>query len=142
MENNLFVVFRLGEEEYAVSAAQVKEIDRMNEIKINIVPAVPDYIEGIINLRGDVVPVINPQKKFGIEAVHTGKKQRIVILNMRSYLMGMLVDSVSGSISLSESDLLPPTEAMLEKTPYVSAVARKDNRMMFILDIDKVSEPQ
>ncbi len=141
MENDLFVVFRLGSEEYAVNAACVKEIDRMNEINISIVPAVPEYIEGIINLRGDVVPVIDPKKKFGLETVYAGKKQRLVILNMRNYYLGMLVDSVSGSVSLSEGELLPPTEAMRVQTPYVSAIARKEDRMMFILDVAKVAEP-
>lgn len=141
MENDLFVVFRLGEEEYAVNAASVKEIDRMNEITISIVPAVPPFIEGIINLRGDVVPVIDPKKKFGLPTVYTGKKQRIVILNMGSYLLGILVDSVSGAVTVSEEELLPPTEEMAEKTPYVSAIAKKADRMIFILDTVKVAEP-
>jgi len=141
MENDLFVVFRLGEEEYAVNTAFVKEIDRMNEININIVPAVPPYIEGIVNLRGDVVPVIDPKKKFGLEQSVEGKKQRIIILNMQQYLLGILVDSVSNSVCLSESDLLPPTDDMLKETPYIKAIARTEDRMMFILDVNVLSEP-
>ncbi len=141
MGNDLFVVFKLGKEEYAVHAAYVKEIDRMNEISINIVPTVPKYIEGIINLRGDVVPVIDPKKKFGLETSYTGKKQRIMILNVHNYLLGMLVDSVSGAVSILEEERLPPTEEMLAETPYISAIAQKEDRMMFVLDVIKVSEP-
>lgn len=140
MKNDLFVVFQLGEEEYAVHAACVKEIDRMDEISINVVPTVPNYIEGIINLRGDVVPVIDPKKKFGLEMTHAGKKQRIIILNMQNYLLGMLVDSVAGAVNFSDDEMLPPTEEMVEETPYVSAIARKEDRMVFILDIDRISE--
>lgn len=141
MPYELYVIFQLGDEKYAVSTSAVKEIDRTNEISINIVPTVPSYIEGIINLRGDVVPVLDPKKKFGLDSARPGKKQRIIILMQKTYLLGMLVDSVCGTVSISEEELYPPTDEMLEETPYIRAIAKKEDQVIFILDIQKLADP-
>lgn len=141
MQNDLYVVFTLGCEKYAVNASAVKEIDQTNELSINIVPMVPAYVEGIINLRGDVVPVLDPKKKFGLESVAVRKKQRIIILTLKTYLLGMLVDSVFGAINILEDEICHPTDEMREETPYIRSIARKDEQIIFILDIQKLAEP-
>lgn len=139
MRGNQIIVFRLGEEEYAIESLDVMEIDRMKEIRISIVPKVPAYIEGIINLRGDIIPVIDLKKKFGINGPDPGRKQRLIIVRASGSMVGLLVDSVSGVENTSNLELLPPTDEMLLDVSYISAIAREDDRMIFILDVTAVA---
>lgn len=141
MQEGQIIVFKIGNEEYAIHSLSVIEIDRMKEIKINIVPKVPAYIEGIINLRGDVVPVMDMRKKFGLlDKYAGGRAQRIIILRTgNNAMIGILVDSVSGVEYLEDYDLLPPTDEMSIDTAYISSIAIREDRIIFLLNIDNVA---
>lgn len=138
MSEKQYVVFNLQNEEYAIEIKRVHEVNRLKEIKITKVPKVPYFIEGIINLRGDVIPIVNLRKKFNLENRKINKETRIVIVAVNSKMAGLLVDSVSHVISIYEDEiLLPPDEVKLNYN-YITGVAKRGKKVIFILDINKI----
>ncbi|MDW7973584.1 MAG: chemotaxis protein CheW, partial [Thermodesulfovibrio sp.] len=101
-----FVTFTLGEEEYAVDILKVQEINRMKEI--TRVPNAPYYVEGVINLRGKVIPVVSLRKKFGLPEATDPAKQRIMIMDIQGVTIGLIVDSVSEVLRISTNIVEPP----------------------------------
>lgn len=138
MNDNQYVVFSLKDEEYAIDIMKIHEIDRLKEIKITPIPRVPNYIEGIINLRGEVVPIINLRKKLGLEEKSIDKQSRIVIIRVENTVIGILVDSVNHVVCFEEQELLNPPEEVKNNCEYIVKVGIKDNRLIFILDIDSI----
>ncbi|RKD22194.1 purine-binding chemotaxis protein CheW [Caminicella sporogenes DSM 14501] len=138
MAENQYVVFSLCGEEYAIDILKVNEINRLKEIKITKIPKTPDYIDGIINLRGDVVPILNLRKKFHMEHRDIDKETRIVIVKIGSKIIGLLVDSVSHVLTLEEKEISPPPEEIKISSQYIIGVGKKGSRMIFILDIEKL----
>ncbi|WIF95813.1 chemotaxis protein CheW [Caminicella sporogenes] len=138
MAENQYVVFSLCGEEYAIDILKVNEINRLKEIKITKIPKTPDYIDGIINLRGDVVPILNLRKKFHMKHRDIDKETRIVIVKIDSKIIGLLVDSVSHVLTLEEKEISPPPEEIKISSQYIVGVGKKGSRMIFILDIEKL----
>lgn len=138
MTENQYVVFSLGNEEYGLNILKVSEINRLKELYITRVPKTPKHIEGIINLRGDVVPVVNLRKKFGIEPKESNKETRIVVVKIDSKNIGLLVDSVSHAIIFESEELSSPPEEIIIDSSYIMGVGKREKRMVFLLDIYKV----
>ncbi|WP_432403414.1 chemotaxis protein CheW [Wukongibacter sp. M2B1] len=138
MTEKQYVVFSLGSEEYGLNILKVSEINRLKELEITKVPKTPEHIEGIINLRGDVVPVVNLRKRFNIEAKELDKQTRIVVVKIDSKNIGFLVDSISHVIAFDEEEFSPPPAEITIDSNYITGVGKKDTRMVFLLDIDKL----
>ncbi|SHK04279.1 chemotaxis protein CheW [Paramaledivibacter caminithermalis] len=138
MTKNQYVVFSLGEEEYGINILAVSEINRLKEIEITKVPKAPEYIEGIINLRGDVVPVVNLRKKFNIGMKDLDKETRIIVVKINFQNVGILVDKVGHVAVFEEHELSAPPEEIVIDSNYIAGVGKKDEGMVFLLDIDKV----
>ena len=138
MEENQFVVFKLKDEEYAIDIIKTHEVNRLKEITITKVPKLPDFIEGIINLRGDVVPIVNLRKKFSLPSKIIDKKTRIVIVKVDNKFIGLLVDSVSNVLSFQEVEISPPPDEVKMNCEYILGLGKKENRIVFLLDIDKI----
>ncbi len=138
MQDYLQVVsFTLGAEEYAIEITKVKEIILVEGI--TRVPQLPAYIEGIINLRGMVIPVVDLRKRFGIGKGTFDEHTRIVVTRLGSTIVGMIVDAVSRVMRIPKADIQPPplTIACLAGE-YLVGVARLGERMQLLLDIEKV----
>lgn len=133
-----YIVFKIEAEEYAVDILKVKEVNRLKEISITKIANTPDYIVGIINLRGEIVPVLNLRRKFSLSAIEISKQARIIVVHTEDKLVGLLVDSVSKVVFLSESEISPPPDEVVYGIEFVIGVGKKDNRMFFILDADRV----
>ncbi|MCX8068918.1 MAG: chemotaxis protein CheW, partial [Thermodesulfovibrionales bacterium] len=103
------VTLTLGSEEYAVDILKVQEINRMKEI--TRVPNSPPYVEGVINLRGKVIPVVNLRSKFGLYEKENDEKTRIMIMDIQGITMGIVVDSVSEVLRIP-SNIVEPTPPM------------------------------
>src|SRR5271157_2845300 len=99
------VTFNLGSEEYAVAILKVQEINRMKEI--TRVPNSPPYVEGVINLRGKVIPVVNIRRKFGFAERENDEHTRIMIMDVQGITMGLVVDSVSEVLRIPSSTVEP-----------------------------------
>lgn len=131
-----FVTFRLGKEEYAVDILKVQEINRI--VDITTVPNSPEYIEGVINLRGKVIPVINLRKRFGLDSKGPDKHARIIVIDV-GIVTGIIVDSVSEVLRIS-SDTIDPPPLMTGSisSEYIRGVGKLNDRLLILIDIDRL----
>ncbi|HOT76945.1 MAG TPA: chemotaxis protein CheW [Candidatus Wallbacteria bacterium] len=137
LKQQQLVSFRLGVEEYGVSIMKVQEIIRMQEI--TKVPQMPDFIEGIINLRGNVIPIIDLRKRFGLSCAEKTIDSRIVVVSVRERIVGIIVDGVSEVLRLSEEQIEPPPPAVSTAgREYIKGVGKLEKRLLILLDIDKI----
>lgn len=107
------IVFSLNQELYALSVLVVKEIVKSTEL--NPIPGSEEYFEGVMNLRGSVVPVINLEKRFNLQVEHVAEKQHIIILDINGTLFGMLVDDVSEVLTVAPETIQPVSETLAKK---------------------------
>ena len=134
-----FVTFTLNDEEYAVDILSVQEINRITEI--TKVPNSPDYVEGVINLRGKVIPVINLRSKFGFEAKATDDDSRIIIMEIQGIVNGVIVDSVSEVLRIPASAMeAAPAVASDTISQYIKGLAKLENRLVILVEIDNLVE--
>lgn len=131
------VTFTLGNEEYAVNILNVQEINRITEI--TQVPNSPDYVEGVINLRGKVIPVINLRKKFHFEDKPTDDTSRIIIMEIQGITNGLIVDSVSEVLRIPANSVepAPPMSAELQ-SQFIKGIAKLENRLIILIDLDNL----
>jgi len=135
-----FVTFRLGDGEYGVPIAKIQEIDRAS--KMTRVPRTAEYVDGITNLRGEVVPVINARKRFNLPQKEADERSRVIIMELSGVKTGLLVDSVREVLNLASKDIAPPP-ASLSTTidrQYISGIGKVDGdkRMIVLLDVEKI----
>lgn len=131
------VSFNLANEEYAIEITKIKEIILVEGI--TKVPQMPIYIEGIINLRGNVIPVLDLRKRFGMKNAEIGDETRIVVSRMAEKIIGLIVDSVSQVMKIPKDDIQPPPDTIAGLAgEYLTGVGKVDERMIMMLDIDKV----
>lgn len=136
-----FLTFQLGEEIFAVNVAQVREI--LDLIQITRVPQMPEYMLGVINLRGSVVPVIDLRRKFGLEAVEQTRDSCVIVLEValddELVVVGALADAVLEVLELDDHQIEPPPRlGMKLKTDFIRGMGRKDERFLILLDIDRI----
>jgi len=134
-----FVTFTLNDEEYAVDILSVQEINRITEI--TKVPNSPDYVEGVINLRGKVIPVINLRSKFGFEEKSTDDNSRIIIMEIQGIINGIIVDSVSEVLRIPASSIeAAPSVASDTISQFIKGLAKLDNRLIILVEINNLVE--
>ncbi len=140
MEKEQHVVgFRIGRETFGVPISTVREIVRVP--KITAVPNAPDYVEGVINLRGKIVSVIDLRKRFGERDIQPSKKNRILVVDMADRVVGLIVNSASEVLKIPPSDIEPPQAVFPEgDMSYVTGVGKLKDRLIILLDLVKVLE--
>lgn len=135
-----FVVCLIGSEEFAVDVLSVQEIDRMAEI--TRVPKAPPHVEGVINLRGRIIPVLNLRRRFGLPDIERTGRSRIVVVSVRQRVVGLAVDSVEEVLRIPRSAIEPPpavgTAAGAE---YTQGVACVHDRLLIVLDLPRLLMP-
>lgn len=132
------VIFQLGEEEFGLDIMQVEEIIRIPDI--TRIPHSPDYVKGVINLRGKIITVVNLDTRFGMEQKVHDDNSRIIVAEVDENVVGIVVDSVSEVLRLPLSTLEPVPEMISGKinTNYLKSVGKLEDRMLILLDITKV----
>ncbi len=131
------VSFKIGSEEFGVDILKVQEINRM--VEITKVPQAPSYVEGVINLRGRVIPIVDLRKRFNLEVKDHDKNTRIVVVDIGGNIIGMVVDSVSEVLRLPADTIEPPPEiATGINSDYIKGVAKLEDRLLIFLDLSKV----
>ena len=132
------VVFRLRDGSYALDIQVVREINRM--IDMTAIPKTSDYVKGIINLRGEIVPVVDIGLRFGIGATEKTKDTRIVVVESKGHTLGLVVDEVSEVLRLSEEEIDPATNVTLTgiNVDYVIGVGKVGERLILILAPEKL----
>ena len=132
------VIFKLGREEYGVSILQVQEIKRITEI--TRVPHTPDYIKGVINLRGSVLPVIDLKNRLNLPQQGSTEDMRIIIVKVKDISVGMIVDAVSEVMTINEKDIdSPDVVAGSVSANYLSGVGKLENRLLILLNLDEIT---
>ncbi|MHC1698293.1 MAG: chemotaxis protein CheW [Geobacteraceae bacterium] len=132
------VSFNLDREEYGVYVLKVREIIRITNV--TRVPNTPYYVEGVINLRGKVIPIISLRKKFSLPEVENDKQTRIIVMDVDGDLMGFIVDSVSEVIRITSSEIQPPPIVVNGGVgqEYLSGVINRSDRLLVLLDLERV----
>jgi len=132
------VVFKLGREEYGVSILQVQEIKRITEI--TRVPHTPEYIKGVINLRGSVLPVIDLKKRLNLPPQVATEDARIIIVKVKEISVGMMVDAVSEVMTINQQDIdYPDAVSGSISANYLSGVGKLDNRLLILLNLETIT---
>ena len=135
------VAFKLEEEEFAVNIHQVKEVIKMPQV--TPLPHAAHYIEGIINLRGEVIPVICLRKRFQLPVEDGREQARIIIIDINENSVGLIVDSVTEVLRVSsEAIQLPPSTRAGVRTDLIESVGKLDERLLIILDLTKILSSQ
>lgn len=131
------VTFHVEEEEFGVNILDVREINRMMEI--TRVPHAPDFVEGVINLRGQVIPVVDLRKRFGLPSVERTKEARIVVVELGDKVVGFLVDSVSEVLRVTHARVEPPPPIVGGiESEYIQGVVKLEDRLLILLDLQRL----
>jgi len=131
------VTFRLGNEEFSVDILKVQEIIR--DMELTRVPRAPDFVEGVINLRGRVIPVIDLRKRFGFESCEKTTETRIIVIDVNERTVGLRVDGVSEVLRLP-ADTVEPAPSLVtgSGSDYISGVGKVEERLIILLDVGKL----
>lgn len=131
------VTFSIGEEEFGVNILQVQEIIRTMEI--TKVPRAPDFVEGVINLRGKVIPIVDMRSRFGLESKEHDKYTRIIVIETDMIIVGFVVDSVSEVLRIPAHSVQPPPPVLAGMdSEYIDGVGKLDDRLLILLDLDSL----
>jgi len=131
------VIFKLGNEEYGVDIMQVKEIIRTTTI--TKIPQVPSFVEGIISLRGEILPIIDMRKKFGLPETERTRQTRILVINLDNMTIGGIVDEVTEVLRIPNDAITPPPPVIKGvNTEYLQGVGQINGRIIILLDMSKI----
>ena len=131
------VIFNLTDEEYAIPIIQVHEIIKPTDI--TRIPGMPDFIEGVINLRGKIIPIIDIRKRFRLEQKKADEDTRIIVVDVGEQTVGLIVDSVIEVLRLSVDAIDPvPTTIARISSEYLRGIGKLKERLLIILDVEKM----
>jgi len=134
--DNKYVVFKLDNEFYGLDIYNVTAIERIQSF--TRVPNSPEYIKGVINLRGEVVPVVDLRKRFLLNPKEIDSNSRIIIVSILDMLIGIIVDSSSEVIEINKNDIdSPPTKKDNISDEYVKGIGKLNNKLYILLDLEK-----
>jgi len=138
MSKDLHLVgFKIGKETFGVPIGLVHEIVRVPEI--TAVPDAPDYIEGVINLRGKIVSIIDLRKRFGEKEINRNKKNRILVAEVEGKLVGLVVDAASEVLKMPAGDIEDPPNVFEEgELNYVTGVGKLKDRLIILIELTKI----
>ncbi|MBP2652652.1 MAG: cheW 2 [Firmicutes bacterium] len=134
------VVFSLATEEYGLLITKVQEINRI--VPITKLPQTPNFMEGIINLRGRVIPIIDLRKRFQLKVSDYDEDTRIIIVEVAGQTVGVIVDAVTEVVCLSKALVEPPPPSFILDAEYVDGIGKFDERLLILLNIDKILTSQ
>jgi len=130
------VTFRLANEEYGLPITKVREINRV--VPVTKLPQTPSFVEGIINLRGRIIPVIDLRKRFEMPVTAHDEDTRIIIVDISGQIVGVIVDAVTEVVRLNTENIESPPATVAVASQYIKGVGKIGDRLIILLDIDKV----
>ncbi len=134
---NQFVVFKLEGEYYGINIYNVKIIEKISEF--TRVPNTHDFVVGVINLRGEVVPVIDLKRKFDLNESINEDESRVIIVNYNNMTVGLLVDSSSEVVNIDKNEIdKPPSVGNKVYQKFMQGIGKKDERLIILLDLEKI----
>jgi purine-binding chemotaxis protein CheW len=131
------VSFKIGAEEFGVDILKVQEINKMTQI--TKVPNAPDFVEGVINLRGRVIPIIDLRTRLGLEKIEHTKDTRIIVVELDGKTVGFIVDAVNEVLRIPANITEKPPELVAGiDADYITAVGKLEDRLLILLDLDRI----
>lgn len=131
-----WVTYQLENEYYGINVMQVQEVLRLTEIAP--VPGAPSYVLGIINLRGNVVTVIDTRSRFGLMPKEDDERSRIIIVEVAGHVIGMLVDSVAEVVYLQQSEIDTAPNISDDSSRFIQGVCNRDKYLLILVDVNKL----
>ncbi len=132
-----FVTYKLNQEYYGINIKNVENIEKV--LPITRVPYTSNYVKGVVNLRGIIVPVVDLRERFGLEPKAPTDESRIIIINLKDYKIGMLVDASSEVLQISEDDIdAAPNVKKDINNEFIKNIGKKDERIIMLIDLYKV----
>ena len=132
-----FISFSVGEEEYGLELLRVKEVIRVREV--TWLPRAPSFVKGIINLRGDVIPIIDVRDKFGLEPGEQTAQTRVIVVEVERRLMGMVVDSASQVVRIPTDQVDPPPPVLGGTSQeFITGVGKLEDKLVILLNADAI----
>jgi len=126
------VSFKVGKEEFGLDILKVQEIIRLREL--TRVPNLPNFVDGVINLRGQVIPVIGLRRRFGINTAEADKRARIVVAEVNGHVLGFVVDEVSEVLRIASETVEPPPQMGNVERKYVQGIGKIQDRLLIVID--------
>jgi purine-binding chemotaxis protein CheW len=139
-EDVQLVIFKLAKEDYGLPISKVQEINRM--VPVTKLPNTPEFMEGIINLRGRVIPVLDLRKRFGFVSQETTDDTRIMVTDVSGQTVGLIVDAVNEVVKLAGNNIEPPPPSFILDANFVQGIGKLENRLVILLDIDHIITSQ
>jgi len=131
------VSFTIGQEEFGLNIQRIQEINRV--VEITRVPNSPEFVIGVINLRGKVIPIIDLRRRFGFPPKESDKNTRIIVVELDNMVVGFIVDAVREVIRIPKSITEPPPPIIAGiGSEYIISVAKMENRLLILLDIERL----
>lgn len=132
------VIFKIAEEEFGVSISQVREIVRL--VPITVIPRAPEFIEGVVNLRGQIIAVIDLAKRLSLKPTPNSEKTRIVVIEMGDNIVGMIVDEVVEVLRMPVESVTETPELISDETKqkYITGVGKYDKRLIILIDLASI----
>lgn len=141
MKSSQIVTFKLGTEEYGVNIMKVQEIILLGDI--TRVPEVPEFIEGVINLRGNVIPIVDLRRRLRLPTAERGEETRIIVVNTVAKTIGVVVDAVNEVLRIANSEIeAPPATISGLGKEYLKGLVKLERRLLILLDIDRILDLQ
>jgi len=134
------VIFKLANEDYGLPISKVQEINRM--VAVTKLPQTPDFMEGIINLRGRVIPVLDLRKRFGFGPQEHKDETRIMVVDVTGQTVGLIVDAVHEVVKMPGDCIEPPPPSFVLDAQFVQGIGKLENRLVIMLDIDRIITTQ
>jgi purine-binding chemotaxis protein CheW len=135
-QKNKYLTFMLGKEEYGIGIGYVTEIIGIQSI--TQIPELPDYVKGIINLRGKIIPVIDVRLRFGKEAKEYNDRTCTIVIEVKGIIVGLVVDAVAEVISIDEENIVPPPELNRScHQKYIKGIGKAGDNVKLVLDCER-----
>lgn len=136
------IVFTLNSIEFAVPIEQVWRVEPLAELRMTRVPRAPDFLEGVVNVRGHVLPILDLKKRFALPQVERPPKSRLLIVEIGASRVGLIVDTVSNIIWFPTARIVPPPPMVAQISGvFVQGMAQDENTLLIILDLQSVLDP-
>ncbi len=137
-QKDKFAVFSIGAVDFALDIMRIKEI--VKPLKITVIPKAPRFIEGVINLRGNIIPIVDLRKRFGLKITEALlSSERIIIARLNGKTIGLIVDLVSDVLSLGKSDISPPPEIVKGvSAQFIKGLGKVGSRLILLMDLDRI----
>jgi len=139
-QKNKYLTFSLGEETYGIDIRVVIEIIGIHPI--TGVPEVPEYVKGIINLRGKIIPVIDMRLRFRREFREYNDRTCMIVIEVNDILIGLIVDGVSDVLTIPAENIVPPPALKSSQNKYINGIGKLENMVILLLDCDKLFSEQ